>query len=130
MKRLYRCLMIVFCIVLWLLLRVAASDIAETARVAPYRDPFPFPDFLQGTDIYVWSLSSGTAGAELVIQNIGDTVLTNMEITFQSYEEKLIFTAEQIRPGEKLRLFEVSGTEYDGESPVICGGVLAEEGDS
>lgn len=130
MKRIYRCLMIVFCVVLWLGLRVAAVDIAETARSAPYREPFLFPDFLQGTDIYAWSLSPGAAGAELLIQNIGDTVLTNIEISFLSYGEKLVFIAERIVPGEKLRLYEVGGTVYNGKNPVICTGVLADMEDS
>lgn len=129
MKRLYRGLMILFCVALWLGLRVAAADIAQSARVAPYREPFLFPDFLQGTDIYVWSLSSGEAGAQLVVQNIGDRVLSNIEISFLSYGEKLIFAAKQMRPGEKLCLYEVSGSVYDGESPVICAGVLADTGD-
>ena len=130
MKRLYRGLMILLCVVLWLCLRVAAAGIAETARSAPYREPFLFPDFLQGTEIYAWSLSPGSAGSELIIQSIGDKVLTGIEITFLSYGEKLVFAAEQIQPGEKLRLYEVSGAVFCGESPVICAGILADEKDS
>ncbi len=130
MKWLYRSLMIVFCFALWFGLRVAAADIAETARTAPYREPFLFPDFLQETEIYAWSLSSGATGTELVVQNIGDILLTDIRISFLSYGKKLIFTAEQIRPGEKLRIYEVNGTVYDGEKPVICADVLTEQGDS
>ncbi len=123
MKRLYRSLMIVFCIVLWALLRVAAADIAETARISPYRVPFQFPNFLQGTEIYVWSLSYGAEGSELVIQNIGDEVLTEIEITFLSYGKRLVFAGNRLMPGEKRRLNEVSGAVYDGKNPVICTGV-------
>lgn len=130
MKRLYRGVLIVVCIALWLGLRVAAADIAKTARLSAYREPLLFPDFLQDTDIYAWSLAQGETGAELLVQNIGDAVLTNIEITLQFYGEKLVFVVKQMAPGEKQRLYEISGRSYNGKDPVICTGVLAVSGDA
>ena len=120
MKITYRVFITILCLLLWFLLDLSAAEISQCAREAPYREKFPFPCFLQQTDVYAWSLSSGEDGAELLIQNIGDDILNELEIVFVSHEINLVFRCEELRPGERRHIQEVAGLACADTQHVIC----------
>ncbi len=120
MKLIYRCGIIGICAVLWFGLWRMATGIEEAAEDAPYRNCFTFPQVLQGTDVYLWSLTADIDGACLVLQNIGEKTISSVEIVFLSYGQKLVFRASEVLPGQRVSVFEENNTIPAGECKFIC----------
>lgn len=120
MKRIYRGIILVMCIILWTALGFAVDAIGNSARNVPYRNAFSFPAFLNGTDIYLWSITSEAECASLILQNIGDSTVSNIEIVFLSHEKKLVFEAKQVLPGQKISITEKYGADLLDAGTVVC----------
>jgi hypothetical protein len=120
LKWIYRCGIIGLCIVLWLGLWRVSICFEKSAEEAPYRDSFSFPQLLQGTDVYLWSLSAESDGACLVLQNIGEKTISCVEIVFLSYGQKLVFCASEILPGQRVSVTEENDATVLGECKFVC----------
>lgn len=127
MKWLYRILIAVVCLALWVFLHFVSSEVESFARIAPYREAFPFPCFLESSDIYAWSLSSEEGSAVLLVQNIGDCALGELEIVFSSYENRLVFYCDMLQPGEACYIRERDGFDCVNPQNVVCTSVRADK---
>ncbi len=120
MKWIYRGAMVGLCIALWFCLFYASADIGCISAGAPYESAFSFPCLLQGTEVYLWSLTSGEDGACLTLQNIGEKTISGVEIVFLSYGERLVFKATDISPRGKIQILEENSRKLRNDGAVIC----------
>ena len=120
MKHLYRCLLIVICMVLWMGVWLATENIEISAEKARYDHSFSFPGLLQNTDLYLWALCTDEDGTKLLMQNIGQFPISDVEIVFLSSGEKFIFEAEELLPGDKMWITERTGGFLSEEGKIIC----------
>lgn len=120
MKWIYRCIIIGMCAALWFGLWRMATGIEEAAQAAPYRNAFTFPQVLQGTDVYLWSLTADADGTCLVMQNIGEKTISSVEIVFLSYGQRLVFRASEILPGQRVSVFEENNAVFEDPGKLIC----------
>ena len=86
----------------------AAVEVNGMPKVTESGTKMHFPYLLPGTDLYIWSISANQEGTFLLVQNIGCTRISEVELTVSSADKLCVFCAHDLLPGEKRMLIAMS----------------------